>query len=429
MTRMLMIAAYLFSLTMFVSCSKEQEKEAEPIVSVQADEVRSGSIQRIITAEGILRAVDQSSIMPKISSPIRKFYVNRGDHVRQGQLLAELESSDLAATVVDARGAYEQAAAAYRITSSATVPEELVKAQQDAQAAKQSAEAGQKLLQSREQLYKEGALARRLVDEAAVSYAQAKGQYETAQKHLESLQSVGRHEEVKGAAGQLESAKGKYEAAQAQLSYAQIRSPITGVVADRAVFPGEMASAGSALVTIVDASTVIARVNVPPDQAAYIRVGHPAMVSATDTSEQLPGKVTVVSPAIDPSSTTVEIWVAAPNPKGQLRPGGSARVTIMADTLINVVVVPTSALLPSTEGGNSVMVIGSDSIAHEHKVLVGVRELEKVQILDGVKSGERIVVGGGFGLQDGSHVQVEKPGKPEEPGNAKTEDKKPGTHE
>ena len=407
-----MMAAYLFSLTMLVSCSKEEEKEAEPIVSVQVDEVRSGSIQRIITAEGILRAVDQSSIMPKISSPVRKFYVNRGDHVRQGQLLAELESSDLAATVVDARGAYEQAAAAYRITSSATVPEELVKAQQDAQAAKQSAEAGQKLLQSREQLYKEGALARRLVDEAAVSYAQAKSQYETAQKHLESLQSVGRHEEVKGAAGQLESAKGKYEAAQAQLSYGQIRSPITGVVADRAVFPGEMASAGSPLITVVDASTVIARVNVPPDQAAYIRVGHPATVSPTDASEQLPGKVTVVSPAIDPSSTTVEIWVAAPNPKGRLRPGGSVRVTIMADTLTNAVVVPTSALLPSTEGGNSVMVIGSDSIAHEHKVQVGVRELEKVQILDGVESGERIVVGGGFGLQDGSHVRVEKPGKP-----------------
>src|SRR5262245_21020430 len=331
MTRMLMIAAYLFLLTMFVSCSKKEEKEAEPIVPVQVDEVRSGSIQRIITAEGILRALDQSSIMPKISSPVRKFYVNRGDHVRKGQLLAELESRDLAATVVDAGGAYEQAAAAYRITSSATVPEELVKAEQDAQAAKQSAEAGQKLLQSREQLYKEGALARRLVDEAAVSYAQAKSQYETAQKHLESLQRVGRHEEVKGAAGQLESAKGKYEAAQAQLSYAQIRSPINGVVADRLVFPGEMASAGSPLITVVDISTVIARVNVPPDQAAYIRVGHPAMVSATDGSEQLPGKVTVVSPAIDPSSTTVEIWVTAPNLKGRLRPGGSVRVEIRAE--------------------------------------------------------------------------------------------------
>ena len=55
-----MIATYLFSLTMLASCSKEEEKEAEPIVPVQVDEVRGGSIQRIITAEGILRALDQS---------------------------------------------------------------------------------------------------------------------------------------------------------------------------------------------------------------------------------------------------------------------------------------------------------------------------------------------------------------------------------
>jgi multidrug efflux pump subunit AcrA (membrane-fusion protein) len=423
---MLSIAACLYSLTMLVGCSKEAEKETDPIVPVQTDEVRSGSIDRIITAEGILRAVDQSSIVPKISAPVRKFYVNRGDHVRKGQLLAELESSDLAANVVDARGAYAQASAAYQMTASATVPDELVKAQQDAQAAKQSAEAAQKLLESREQLYKEGALARRLVDEAAVSYAQSKSQYETAQKHLDSLQSVGRHEEIKGAAGQLESAKGKYEAARSQFSYAQIRSPISGVVADRALFPGETAGAGSPLITIVDASTVIARVNVPPTQAAYLRTGQPATVSATDGSQQLSGKVTVVSPAIDPSSTTVEIWVAAPNPDQRLRPGGAARVTIMADTLTNTIVVPASALLPSTEGGNSVMVIDHDSIAHEHKVQVGVRESGKVQILDGVSLGQRIVVAGGFGLQDGSHVRVEKPAKPGESGDPKTNGGRPG---
>ena len=418
MQRVLKFAALLSALTLFVTCSRKEEKESEPVIPVQVDEVRSDAIKRIITAEGILRAIDQSAIMPKISSPVRKFYVNRGDQVRQGQLLAELESSDLAATVVDARGAYEQASAAYRITAAATVPEELVKAQQDVQAAKQSAEAAQKLLQSREQLYKEGALARRLVDEAAVSYAQAKSQYETAQKHLESLQSVSRHEEVKGAAGQLESAKGKYEAAQAQLSYAQIRSPIKGMVADRAVFPGEMATAGSPLITVVDASSVIARVNVPPDQATYIRVGQAAKVSATDGSQPLQGKVTVVSPAIDPNSTTVEVWVATPNPSLQLRPGGAVQVTIMAGTVTDAIVVPTSALLPSSEGGSSVMVIGPDSIAHEHKVQVGVREPDKAQILNGVKPGERIVVAGGLGLQDGSHVQVEKPGKQEEAGKA-----------
>ena len=98
-----------------------------------------------------------------------------------------------------------------------------------------------------------------------VAYAQAKSQYETAQQHLQSMQSVGRKETVKGAAAQLESAKAKYEAAQAQLAYSEIRSPISGVIADRPVWPGEMANAGSPLLTVMNISSVVARVQVPQD--------------------------------------------------------------------------------------------------------------------------------------------------------------------
>src|SRR5204863_1037781 len=225
-TTRLLLAASLIAIS---GCSNKAPTEAEPIVPVQVTAARLDSIRRIITADSVLYPQDQAGVMPKISAPVRKFYVNRGDHVRQGQLLAELEDRDLAAAVTDAKGALEQADAAYSNTSAASVPDELVKAQQDVQAAKRSMEAAQTLLQSREQLYKEGALARRLVDEAAVAYAQARGQYETAQKHLESLQSVGGRETVRGAAGQVESAKGKYEAAVAQLSYAKIVSPISGV--------------------------------------------------------------------------------------------------------------------------------------------------------------------------------------------------------
>ena len=72
------------------------------------------------------------------------------------------------------------------------------------------------------------------------------------------------------------------------------------------------------------------------------------------------------------------------------------------------------------------MVIDHDSIAHEHKVQVGVRESGKVQILEGIALGQRIVVAGGFGLHDGSHVRVEKPAKPGEPGASKTDGGKPG---
>jgi len=90
------------------------------------------------------------------------------------QVLAELESRDLEAAVADTKGAYDQAGATYRNTATAMVPDEMVKAQQDVQAGRQSLDAARKLLESRQQLFEEGALARRLVDEAAVAEAQAR---------------------------------------------------------------------------------------------------------------------------------------------------------------------------------------------------------------------------------------------------------------
>jgi HlyD family secretion protein len=404
-----------------IACHKEAAKEAEPVVPVQVTEVRRDSIQRIITAEGILRPKDQASIMPKITAPVRQFYVNRGDHVKKDQLVATLESRDLAAAVADTKGVYEQAEATYRNTAAATVPDEVVKAQQDVQAAKQSMDAAQKLLQSREQLFRDGALARRQVDEAAVSYAQAKSLYETAQKHLDSLQRVSRHEEVKGAQGQLDSAKGKYQGAEAQLSYAEVRSPINGVVTDRPIYAGEMAAAGSPVLVVMDVSRVVARASVPVGQAAHLRVGQPATMAEVDAAIELPAKVTVVSPAVDPNSTTVEIWVEAANPGERLRPGVTVKLSIVAETIKDTVVIPPDAILPSQEGGTVAMVVGADSVAHERKIDIGVREADKVQVLKGLQPNEKVVTVGGVGLQDGAKVSV---GGPEEKEAGKAKDAK-----
>jgi HlyD family secretion protein len=407
-------ALLLLSFT-FIACKQEAAKETEPVVPVQVTEVRRDSIQRILTAEGILRPKDQASIMPKITAPVRQFYVNRGDHVKKGQLLAVLENRDLAAAVADTKGAYDQAAAAYRNTATATVPDAVVKAEQDVQAARQALDAAQKLLQSREQLFREGALARKQVDEAAVGYAQAKSQYETAQKHLESLQRVSRHEEVKGVQGQLESAKGKFQGAEAQLSYAEIRSPINGVVTDRPLYAGEMAAAGSPVLTVMDVSRVIARANVPVDQAAHLRVGQQATMAETDAAIEVPGKVTVVSPAVDPNSTTVEVWVEAANPGERLRPGVTVKLSIVAETIKDTVVIPPDAVLPSQEGGNIAIVVGADATAHERKIDIGVREADKVQVLKGLQPGEKVVTVNGLGLQDGTKVSVgEKPNRDRE---------------
>ena len=200
----------------------------------------------------------------------------------------------------------------------------------------------------------------------------------------------------------------------AQLSYAQIHSPIDGVIADRPLYAGEMASAGAPLLTVMDISRVVARVNVPLDQASFIGVGQAATVALSDGSLETPGKVTVVSPAADPGSTTVQVWVQAENPGERLKPGRAVRVSIVAATLPKAVVVPVAALLPSSEGGVAVMSVGSDSVAHQKSVKTGLRDGDEQQILEGVSTGEQVVVVGGVGLEDGAKVKIEKPSQKSE---------------
>src|SRR6202171_635411 len=138
-----------------------------------------------------------------------------------------------------------------------------------------------------------------------------------------------------------------------------------------------MAKAGAPLFTVMDISSVSAHANIPQTEAAALRVGNAATITQVGTDVQVAGKITMVSPAVDLNSTTVQVWVAAANPGERLKPGASVRVSIAAATLPNPVVVPAAAILPATDGGTSVIVAGSDSVAHEKKVEIGIREPDK----------------------------------------------------
>jgi multidrug efflux pump subunit AcrA (membrane-fusion protein) len=402
-----------------LGCSSE--KPAEPTVSVQVVPVKKATIEQTVTSEAVLYPLAQSAIVPKISAPIKAFYVNRGSKVHAGQLLATLENRDLAAAAQDNQGAYDQAQAAYTIATASTLPEEIQKAQGDTQAAKVELEAEQKLYDSRQDLYKQGALPRKDLDQAAVALTQAKNQYELAQRHLDALMAVSKQQELKSAAGQLQSAKGRYLGATAQLSYSEIRSPISGVVTDRPLYPGEMAAAGTPLLTVMDTSSVIARAHIPQDQAALLKLGDKATITVPGEEEPIEGKVTVISPALDPNSTTVEVWVKAANPKGRLRPGTSVTISMLARSVPDALVIPAAAVLTAPDGSSYVMVAGSDNKAHQKTVKTGIRQGDQVQILEGLAEAERVITSGAYGLPDNTKIRIEAAAEPDKSGPDKGE--------
>ena len=400
-----LVLTALLPLALFGCSGKEKEKE--PVVAVESALVQRASLQRTVTAEAILYPLHQAALVPKISAPVEKFYVNRGSRVQQGQLLAVLENRDLSAAAEQSKGEWEQAQAAYETTTGATVPEEVQKAQLDATASKQALEAEQKVYAARQNLYKQGALPRKDLDAAALSLTQARNAYDIAQQHLNSLLKTSKAQELRSAQGQLAAAKGKYQGAEAQLGYSEIRSPISGVITDRPLYPGEMATAGTPLLTVMDLSHVIAKAHIPQTEAALLKVGDKASLTAPSLSEPLPGKVAVVSPALDPNSTTVEVWVDAANPHQELKPGTSVSLSMLAQTIPDALTVPASAVLTESDGTTSVMVIGDDSRAHQHDVKTGVRQDKQVQIVSGVKAGDRVVTAGAYGLPDNTRVQLQ----------------------
>ena len=419
--------------TGITACSSK-DKEEQPEVTVQVAQAERGKIEQVIRTEAILFPRDQAALTPKIASPVRTFYVNRGSKVHRGQLLAVLENRDLSASVMDTQGNYEQAQATYGLATTSGLPEEWQKAEYDLKSAKEAYDAQQKVFDSRKVLFEQGALPRKDYDQAAVALIQAKATYEIAQKHLAALEAAGKKDELKAAKGQLTSAQGKYEGAHAQLSYSEIKSPIDGVVTDRPVYPGETPAPGTPILTVMDTSSVVAKAHIPQQDAALLKPGDPATLSGPSGVEAS-GKVSLVSPALDPNSTTVEVWVTAPNPDGALRPGTTVTARVTAQTVNDAVLVPLSALLKTPEGAESVMVVGDDNKAHQVNVDAGIRDGDQVQITKGVKGGEKVVSSGAYGLPNDTKVKVAEaePSPSEKPAstgddNGKTspEAKKPG---
>ena len=392
-------------------CSRDAKDQEQP-VPVEIVAVEKEALEQTITADAVLFPINQSALVPKISAPVKKFYVNRGSHVRAGQLLAVLENRDLAAADEDSKGAYEQAQAAYA-TANADIPQELEKAQLDEQAAEKALDAQQRIYDSRKDLFEQGALPRKDLDQASVDLTNARNQHEIALKKLNALNAGVTQQSYKSAKGQLESAQGKYAGAEAQLSYSEIRSPINGVVTERPLYPGEMATAGTPLATVMDTSDLTARTHIPQPQAALLKVGDKAEVTVPGIEGHFPAKVFVVSPALDPNSTTIEVWVELKNPKQQLKPGSAVGVSMVVRSLPDALTIPAQALLTAPDGTTTVMVAGNDGRAHQRDVKAGIRKAGRVQIVNGLEAGERIVASGAYGLPDNSKITETALSKPE----------------
>ena len=193
------LCAVLLPLALLPGCRKEAVPET--VVTVQAEHPEQGPIAEHIVADAVLAPLAQAALTPKITAPVRQFFVQRGSTVTEGELLATLENNDLAAAAQDNKGSYMAAEAAYATATKAQVPEDTLKAESDVAQAKANLDLNLSIVKGRKQLFAEGAIPGRDLDTAQAALVQAQAAYDAAARHLESVRNVSREAALKSAAG------------------------------------------------------------------------------------------------------------------------------------------------------------------------------------------------------------------------------------
>ena len=401
-----------------------ESEAADVVVSVKVAKAEKGEIAAQVVAVGTIWPRERADVGAKVSAQIKKMALLKNKPVRAGEVIAVLESRDLLAQRAEAVAALNQARAEERSLVTGTIPKtnaEDQKALMDARAKVNNTRA---TYERRQVLYERGGISKKDLEASQLEYTTAEDELRLEEQTVAlRARSLNPNDRALSAAKVAE-AQQHVASLDAQLSYATIRSPMTGIVTDQYQYEGEFASAGGKLVTIADISTVIVKAPFSDTVAAQLKVGDAARVLPTDTSaEEMRGQITLLSRSTDPTNRTVEVWVTLANGAGLLRANGAAQVTVFANSKNDAITVPASAVTLESSNANegTVMVVDAQNVAHETKVTIGIRTAEKIEIVEGLQGGETIVIEGNYALPDGTKVEVAK--DEEEKGEKKDDEK------
>jgi HlyD family secretion protein len=389
--------------------SATTDEEVVPVVSVKVAKAEKEAIAAEVTAIGTIWPREKADVGAKISAQIKKMALLKNRPVKAGEVVAILESRDLAAQRAEAVAALNEAVASQRSIETGTIPQTNAEDQKALRDASAKAAAARATYERRRALYSQGGISKKELEAAQLELTTAEDEWHLAEQTI-ALRSRSLNPNDRAlAAARVAQAQQRVETLDAQLSYATIRAPITGIVIDQFQYEGEFASAGATLLTIADASQVIVKAPFADTAAASLKVGDAARIVPTDTTaEEMRGQITLLSRSTDPANRTVEVWVKLDNSSGALRANGAAQVTIFANSKSDAVVVPASAVTLDASNANegTVMLVDDKSVAHESKVTVGIRTKDKIEITAGLKGGETVVIEGNFSLSDGTKVEL-----------------------
>lgn len=396
----------------------EAETEVTPTVSVKVVKAEKGEIAAPVTAVGTIWPREKADVSAKISAQIKTMALLKNKIVRSGEVIAVLESRDLQAQRAEAVAALNEARANERSLVTGTIPKTNAEDQKALTDARARVNVARATYERRRGLYERGGISKKDLEASQLDLTTAEDELRLQEQTVALRTRALNPNDRALAAAKTEQAQQRVATLDAQLSYATIRSPITGIVTDQFQYEGEFASAGGKLVTIADTSTVIVKAPFADTAVAELKTGDPVTVVPTDASaEEMHGQVTLLSRSSDPTNRTVEVWVTLGNGDGKLRANGGAQVTVFANSKNDAIVIPVSAVTLETSNADegTIMVVDAQNVAHETTVKIGIRTADKVEIIEGLQGGETIVVEGNYALPDGTKVEIATDEEEKEP--------------
>lgn len=389
-------------------CAAHEEEVSKPVVDVKVVRATAEDVQITVSAPASVFARELANVASRVTAPIRKLAVRKGDTVAAGQVLAQLDSRDALAQRDEAVAAVADADAGLQRLTAATIPTDIERARGQYASAEAALNQAQKFYDRRKQLFEQGAIPQRDLLQSQTDLAVAKTSVEVARKSLDLMQNQSRERDIAMGKAKLAQARAHLGALQAQLDFSEIRSPFAGSVTEQFMFPGDMAKPDLPIFTVMDLSVAVARAQVPESDATAVKRDAACSFLPSDSETSVSGRVSVVNQAVDPARRTVEIWCEIANGKGALRAGVFGHVTIITSTVAKGVVVPAAAV-QFDEGANkgSVFIAGPKSTAVKREVVTGEKFDGKVQVISGLAAGETVIVQGGYGLPDGTQIRVQ----------------------
>jgi RND family efflux transporter MFP subunit len=370
--------------------ARSQDGAAKPVTIAP---VQKNSVRRSVDVVGTLAAVDQVTISSEADGRVREVLADLGDRVKQGQILIRLDSEKQQYTLEQQKAAFARSLAQYGATDPDHLPE--IEDTPDVKRATADLNQATQNFDRADELFKRTLIPQQALDDARSALQARRAQHESARQNAKNLRAS------------IQASQATMKLADRQLRDTDIRAPFDGYVERRLVSLGELVKSQMPVMAVVRLDPLKVVAEIPEKMAPWISDGRPVELRVDAYRDRaFTGKVTRISPAVNTSTRAFPFEALVPNTDAVLKPGTFARVHVESGKVDDIMTLPYAAL-QYRYGVNRVFVVNGDRLAMR-ELQVGERLGDRIEIVSGVKEGERVAITDVDTLNDGALVSVTK---------------------